>query len=377
MKTWQKNISLLAIAALIIIAALAVVASLRGLLPERLIAFGGKEQAIAAIDPVRMDAVVITQRWLPATFYVNHEKIRSRTVQLSLSDSRSHFQYGNTFIWCNQQCAQYDTDCGRLLVQTIDKKRMTVLTVYNTATGKAVWTVFEHSRCAGIALSGDGRFVAAAGMDSANVWDIKTGHQICHLPSVNSSNVAFSPDDSILYVCGEVNDQMAKSVKHTWVTDTSEDTSDWYPGYVEAWHVSGRRLLWRDYITSGSFDVHASSDGRFLAICGPTGGGDFYSWKLTGGMSQALVVDAATGAAKWASPQADFEVNAFSPNGRFTAFFGTGSCCLVDLQSMKQVRLYTVPFLSKYGGRVSFTTDSKHLIGAGSGQAAEWYIGDI
>jgi hypothetical protein len=394
MKTWQKNIPLIAGAALVIIAALAVIAvntlrsrqlisALHGVLPERLIAFGSKEQSVAAIDPVQMDAVLVTQHWLPATFYINGKRIRSRTPQFPLSDSKSHFHYGNTDWMPDQVCAQYATGCRRLLIQTIDKKWMPVLTVYDTATGKAVWThAIEYGRCAGIAISHDGRFAAAAGMDQANVWEIKSGHQVCHLSSINSSNVAFSPDDSILYVCGEVNKQMARSVKHTWITDPNDDTPDWYPGYVEAWRLSDRRLLWRDYVRSGTFDVHASPEGRFLAVCGTPAGGDFYSWKLTGGMSQALVVDAATGAAKWASPISDYEQpyydsNAFSPNGRFAAFFGGADLCLVDLQSMKQVRHYIVPFLSECGGNVAFTADSQHLISAGSGQAADWYIGDI
>ncbi len=391
---WQKNIPLLTGAAIIIIAALAVVAvntlrsrqsttAVHGALPERIIDFGSKEQSVAAIDPLRADAVLLTDSWLPATFYINGNRTRSRPPQFSLTDSKSHFQYGNTDWVPNQVCAQYATGCGRLLIQTTGKTYVPVLTVYDTATGKALWThAIEYGRCAGIAISDNGRFAAAAGMDQANVWEIKSGDQVCHLSSINSSNVAFSQDDAIVYVCGKVNKQMAKSVKHTWITDPRDDTPDWYPGYVEAWRRSDRRLLWRDYVTSGIFDVHVSPDGRFLAVCGTPAGGDFYSWKLTCGMSQALVVDAATGAAKWTSPIAAYEqpyydTNAFSPNGRFAAFFGAENLCLVDLQSMKQVRQFTVPFLSENGGNVAFTADSQHLISAGSGKAAEWYIGDL
>jgi WD40 repeat protein/DNA-binding SARP family transcriptional activator len=228
----------------------------------------------------------------------------------------------------------------------------------------------------GLAFSGDGRLVAAAGEVHIVLWDTTT-RKVVRIVEGGASKVAFSPDghtlatgeidgSEVLYDLrtgrrtGEVSAGLASTDGIDFSPDGKLLASASLNGTVSLWNVAAQTKV-RDLVGMvAAYAVRFSPDGKLVAGCGSS--------------SRVILWDAATGKRAGEPIAGHGCAIDFDPSGKTLATVGDdGKLRLWDVVTRK---LIGAPLPgSTAGGSVHFFPDGKHVLGVfESGQAIIWNV---
>ncbi|HEX8474601.1 MAG TPA: caspase family protein [Pyrinomonadaceae bacterium] len=199
---------------------------------------------------------------------------------------------------------------GRRLVSVDSTLEENTVRIWDAATGQMLRAIKVETRniVSSVALSPDGRQVAAGSADMVRIWDAATGREIRKLEGAHG-DVAFSPDGRML----------------------ATGSGGFHGRAVTLWDVAtGREVRTLSADTPSVGDVSFSPDGRWLAT---QGGGSVMLWEIGSGRAPVRM----GGSSKEASI-GDF---VFNPNGRqLAAHAAEGRVKVWNLATRRE--MYTV-----------------------------------
>jgi WD40 repeat protein/serine/threonine protein kinase len=249
----------------------------------------------------------------------------------------------------------YSADGRRLACRHFDRSRSDLVKVWDTDTGKELFSLAPFRRpAAAVALSADGRRVAAASEEGlVRVWDVETGKETTSLQgrSGRFRNLAFSPGGDNPRAIGRR------------LADLGEEGYGG-AGQVTVWDLGSGREEWviRREVREGQGMAY-SPDGRLLAV--------------TGSFDHAVKLFDATAPGEFHRAEGAAYGVAFSPDGRTLASpaFDRGSVRRWDVAGFKERPALDGP--PGFIFNVAYSPDGRRLAaGVGDNTVCVWYTGN-
>jgi WD40 repeat protein len=239
--------------------------------------------------------------------------------------------------------------------------------------GDAIWVARDNALVQAIAISSDGKLLAAGGdFGEVCVWNLRSNRMVHCFPSGVVGALAFSPNNGTLIVaapyrrvvqCWDINRgalirTLEGHKQHInsaiFSPDGKRILSCGDDGLIIVWDAeSGKKLTQLSESRESISSLAISPDGRVLATGGKEG--TITIWNLK--TSKQLC--------RWQGDEVGVRCIAFSPDGRKlgSGGFGPGLVSLWDTQTYQQIRQYST--IAGCGAAIVFSPDGKSLACAG------------